>query len=192
MASHIFKSSLPDVDIPDGPLTGFVLQQCRIVDPEGNDLGVDEVGEVWVRGPQVMQGYLNNEAATADMIDADGWLRTGDIARIDADGHLFIVDRVKELIKVKGFQVAPAELEALIVTHPAVADVAVIGIPDEESGELPKAFITLNPGATATAEDIQSFVAEHVASYKQIRVVEFVDSIPKSPSGKILRRFLRG
>jgi 4-coumarate--CoA ligase len=164
---------------------------CRVVDPEGNDMGVDEEGELWIKGPQVMKGYLNNPQATADTIDDDGWLHTGDVARIDGDGHMYIVDRVKELIKFKGFQVPPAELEALIVTHPAVADVAVIGVPDVEAGELPKAFVVLKPGAEATAEDIQGFVAEHVASYKHIRLVEFADEIPKSASGKILRRFLR-
>ncbi len=164
---------------------------CRIVDPEGNDLGVDEEGELWIKGPQVMKGYLNNAEATAATIDSDSWLHTGDVARIDADGHMYIVDRVKELIKFKGFQVPPAELEALIVTHPAVADVAVIGVPDVEAGELPKAFVVLKPGEEATTEDIQSFVAGHVASYKHIRLVEFTDEIPKSASGKILRRFLR-
>ncbi len=165
--------------------------ECRIVDPDGNDQGTDAEGELWIRGPQVMKGYLNNPEATAATIDDDGWLHTGDVARIDADGHMYIVDRVKELIKYKGFQVAPAELEALIVTHPAVADVAVIGVPEIEAGELPKAFVVLKPDTEATAEDIQSFVAEHVASYKQIRMVEFTDEIPKSASGKILRRFLR-
>jgi len=165
--------------------------ECRIVDPDGNDMGPDEEGELWVRGPQVMKGYLNNAEATAATIDSDGWLHTGDVARIDGDGHMYIVDRVKELIKYKGFQVAPAELEALIVTHPAVADVAVIGIPDLEAGELPKAYVVLKPDMEASAEDIQAFVAEHVASYKQIRLVEFTEEIPKSASGKILRRFLR-
>ena len=164
---------------------------CRIVDPEGNDLTVDEEGELWVQGPQVMMGYLNNPEATAATIDADGWLHTGDVARIDADGHMYIVDRVKELIKFKGFQVPPAELEALIVTHPAVADVAVIGVPDVEAGELPKAFVVLKEGETASEDDIMAFVREHVASYKQIRIVQFTDSIPKSASGKILRRHLR-
>ena len=163
----------------------------RIVDPEGNDLGIDEEGELWVKGPQVMLGYLNNPEATAETLDADGWLHTGDVARIDADGHLFIVDRVKELIKYKGFQVAPAELEALILTHPAVADAAVVGIPDVETDELPKAFITLRAGASVSSEEIMAFVKEQVASYKQIRQVEFIDAIPKSPSGKILRRLLR-
>ena len=164
----------------------------RIVDPEsGKDLDVGEDGEIWVKGPQVMPGYLNNAEATAATIDAEGWLHTGDIGHIDEDGHFTIVDRLKELIKFKGFQVPPAELEALLVTHPAVADAAVIGIPDDEAGELPKAFIALKEGVSASAEDIQKFVADKVASYKQIRIVQFVDSIPKSASGKILRRVLR-
>ncbi|MEL6344078.1 MAG: 4-coumarate--CoA ligase family protein, partial [Myxococcota bacterium] len=121
----------------------------------------------------------------------DGWLHTGDVATRDADGHFYIVDRLKELIKYKGFQVPPAELEALLITHPAVQDVAVIGIPDEEAGELPKAFIVKAPGQDPSAADLQSFVAEHVSTYKRIRMVEFIDAIPKSASGKILRRVLR-
>lgn len=165
--------------------------ECRIVDLEGNDLGIDEDGELWVRGPQVMQGYLNNEEATAATIDADGWLHTGDVAHFDSDGHIFIVDRIKELIKYKGFQVPPAELEGLLLTHPAIADAAVIGIPDDEAGEIPKAFITLQAGQEMSAEDIQEFVAGQVATYKQVRIVEFIDEIPKSASGKILRRELR-
>ena len=146
---------------------------------------------MWVRGPQVMKGYLNNEAATKNTIDDDGWLHTGDIGHIDADGHLFIVDRLKELIKYKGFQVPPAELEALLLTHPQIADAAVIGVPDDEAGEIPAAYVVLKQGQDATAADIQGFVAEKVASYKQIRKVTFVDAIPKSASGKILRRVLR-
>ena len=165
--------------------------ECRVVDDEGNDQGVDGEGELLIRGPQVMKGYLNNPEATAATIDSDGWLHTGDVARFDSDGHMYIVDRVKELIKFKGFQVAPAELEGLIITHPAVADVAVIGVPDLEAGELPKAYVVLKPGVEATAEDIKGFVAEHVASYKRLHMVEFTDAIPKSASGKILRRFLR-
>ncbi len=164
---------------------------CRIVDPEGNDLGPGEEGELWIKGPQVMKGYLNNPEATAATIDADGWLHTGDVARIDPDDHMYIVDRVKELIKFKGFQVPPAELEALIITHPSVADVAVIGVPEIEAGELPKAFVVVKPGEEVTEDEIKAFVKAEVASYKQIRLVEFVDSIPKSASGKILRRMLR-
>ncbi|MEC8741357.1 MAG: AMP-binding protein, partial [Pseudomonadota bacterium] len=166
--------------------------ESRVVDPEtGKDLGLDEDGEIWVRGPQVMAGYLNNEQATRDTIDEEGWLHTGDIGHVDEDGHFTIVDRLKELIKYKGFQVPPAELEALLVTHPSVADAAVIGIPDDEAGELPKAFVALKAGEEVSAEGIQQFVAGQVATYKQIRILEFVDEIPKSASGKILRRLLR-
>lgn len=166
--------------------------ESRIVDPDtGEDQPLGERGELWVRGPQVMKGYLNNPEATAATLDSDGWLHTGDVAIIDEDHHMTIVDRVKELIKYNGFQVPPAELEGLLITHPEVNDVAVIGIPDESAGELPKAFIVRSPGSEVTAEDLQAFVAEHVASYKHIRLVEFIDEIPKSASGKILRRLLR-
>jgi acyl-CoA synthetase (AMP-forming)/AMP-acid ligase II len=166
--------------------------ECRIVDPEsGEDQPVGERGELWVRGPMVMTGYLNNEKATAETIDADGWLHTGDVAIIDDHGHYSIVDRIKELIKYNGFQVPPAELEGLLITHPAIVDVAVIGVPDEAAGELPKAFITLAPGASVSLDEVQEFVGEHFASYKQIRLLEEIDVIPKSASGKILRRELR-
>lgn len=166
--------------------------ESRIVDPEtGKDLGIGEDGEIWVRGPQVMPGYLNNEQATKETIDADGWLHTGDIGHVDEDGHFTIVDRLKELIKFKGFQVPPAELEALLVTHPAVADAAVIGVPDDEAGELPKAFVALKAGQEASEDEIKQFVAAKVATYKQIRLLEFVSEIPKSASGKILRRLLK-
>jgi acyl-CoA synthetase (AMP-forming)/AMP-acid ligase II len=169
----------------------------RIIDSDGVDMGPNEEGELLIKGPQVMLGYLNNESASRETVDADGWLHTGDLARIDEDGYMTIVDRVKELIKYKGFQVAPAELEALLITHPAVADVAIVGMPDDEAGELPKAFISLKPNIAASpalapsCDDIKEFVAKHVATYKRIHAVEFVDTIPKSASGKILRRFLR-
>ena len=166
--------------------------EIRLVDPDtGEDQDVGSEGELWVRGPQVMKGYLNNESATRDTIDEDGWLHTGDVAVVDEFHHVSIVDRVKELIKYKGFQVPPAELEALIVAHPKVADVAVIGVADDEAGELPKAFVVRAPGADLTVEELQEYVRGHVASYKQVRLVEFVDEIPKSASGKILRRMLR-
>jgi len=165
--------------------------ELRIVDPEGRDLGVDEDGEMWVRGPQVMRGYLGNPDATAATIDPEGWLRTGDVGHVDAAGHLFVVDRLKELIKYKGFQVPPAELEALLLTHPSVADAAVVGVPDEDAGEVPVAYVVLRDGAEVTGEVIRAFVAGQVAHYKQIRRVSFVEAIPKSPSGKILRRLLR-
>ncbi|MEJ6721645.1 AMP-binding protein [Ilumatobacter sp.] len=166
--------------------------ESRIVDPVGGeDQGVGDRGELWVRGPQVMKGYLNNPEATAATVDADGWLHTGDVAIIDEFGHMTIVDRLKELIKFKGFQVAPAELEALIITHPKVADVAVIGIADDEAGEVPKAFVTAVDGETVTLEEIQALVAEHLVSYKQIKVLEVIEAIPKSAAGKILRKELR-
>jgi len=166
--------------------------ETRIVDPEtGSDLGRNEDGELWIRGPQVMLGYLNNREATAEMIDDAGWLRTGDIGHVDSDDHFYIVDRLKELIKYKGFQVPPAELEALLLGNPAVADAAVIGIPDEEAGEVPKAFVVLKPGAVLTEEEVHDFVDIHVAHYKRLRAIEFVAEIPKSASGKILRRVLR-
>src|SRR5438067_63975 len=164
--------------------------ECRIVDAAtGADLDVEADGELLIRGPQVMRGYLNNPEATAATLDAGGWLHTGDIGHVDADGYFTIVDRLKELIKYKGFQVAPAELEALLCTHPAVADAAVIPIPDDECGEVPKAFVVLK-GETSPAALI-AYVAEHVAPYKKVRVIEVIDAIPKSPSGKILRRLLK-
>jgi acyl-CoA synthetase (AMP-forming)/AMP-acid ligase II len=163
--------------------------ECKLVDPAtGGELGPNQEGELCVRGPQIMKGYLNNPEATARTIDADNWLHTGDIGYADADGHFFIVDRVKELIKYKGFQVAPAELEAILLTHPAVADAAVIPCPDDEAGEVPKAFV-VTKGKT-TAEAIMEFVEERVAPYKKLRFVEFIEQIPKSASGKILRRVL--
>ncbi len=166
--------------------------EVRVVDNEtGADLGVDEDGEIWIRGPQVMMGYLNRPQATSITIDEDGWLHTGDIGHLDADDHLYVVDRLKELIKYKGFQVPPAELEALLLTHPDVADAAVIGVPDLEAGELPKAFVVLKPGHDAAPRALMEFVAEHVAHYKQIRMLDLVAEIPKSASGKILRRLLR-
>ena len=165
--------------------------QCRIVDPEtGKDLASGERGEIWVKGPQVMLGYLNNEAATKATLTDDGWLKTGDIAIIDDDGYLFIVDRLKELIKFKGFQIAPAELEATLVAHSGVQDAAVIGKPDEEAGEVPIAFVIPTDPAL-TEDELKIYIAETLAPYKQLHEIRFVTDIPKSPSGKILRRLLR-
>jgi acyl-CoA synthetase (AMP-forming)/AMP-acid ligase II len=163
--------------------------ECKIVDLEtGEALPPGKRGEVCVRGPQVMKGYLNRPEATAQTIDADDWLHTGDIGYADEDSHFFIVDRAKELIKYKGFQVPPAELEAVLLTHPCVADAAVIPCADDEAGEVPKAIVvTKQPTEAAT---IIEYVSERVAPYKRIRYLEFVDKIPKSPSGKILRRVL--
>ena len=163
--------------------------QARLVDPAtGHDVPSGQPGELWVSGPQVMAGYLDDPAATAETL-SDGWLRTGDIARVDERGDFYIVDRLKELIKYKGYQVAPAELEAVLLTHPDVLDAAVIGVPDPAAGELPKGFVVTRGETTADA--IMSWVAERVAPYKKLRAVEFVSEVPKSPSGKILRRVLQ-
>jgi acyl-CoA synthetase (AMP-forming)/AMP-acid ligase II len=136
-----------------------------------------------------MTGYLNNESATTATIDTDGWLHTGDIAEVDEDGYFTIVDRLKELIKYKGFQVPPAELEAILITHPAVADCAVIGVPDEEAGELPKAFVVC--AGEVSDDEIMDYVADKVSPQKKIRLIERIEEIPKSASGKILRRQLK-
>ena len=162
---------------------------CRLVDPmTGQDVPTGERGELWIHGPQVMKGYFNKPEATASCLSEDGWFRTGDVAVVDEQGWFSIVDRVKELIKYKGLQVAPAELEAVLLSNPAIADAAVIPVPDDDCGEVPKAFVVKR--SELSAEDVMAFVAERVSSYKKVRMVEFVDSIPKSPSGKILRRLL--
>ncbi len=164
--------------------------ECKIADIETQAaLGVRQDGELWVRGPQIMQGYLNQPEATAAMVDSDGWLHTGDIGFCDEDGYFWIVDRLKELIKYKGFQVAPAELEEVLRGHPAVGDVAVIGVPDPEAGEVPKALV-VRKGEVSTDELID-FVAGQVAPHKKIRAVEFVAEIPRSASSNILRRLLK-
>jgi acyl-CoA synthetase (AMP-forming)/AMP-acid ligase II len=163
--------------------------EIRVVNVEtGADCDANQEGEIWVRGPQVMKGYLNRPDATAAMIDSDGWLHTGDIGYADADDFFFIVDRVKEMIKYKGMQIAPAELEALLLSHPAIADAAVVPVEDDEAGEVPKGYVVAR--ASVTPDEIMTYVAERVAPYKKLRYVEVIDQIPKSPSGKILRRLL--
>jgi acyl-CoA synthetase (AMP-forming)/AMP-acid ligase II len=186
------KSRLARVeDTPPGSVGALIPNtEARLVDPgTGEDVAEDEEGELWVRGPQVMTGYLNNPDATRETLVQDGWLRTGDIARIDPQGFTYIVDRLKELIKYKGHQVPPAELEAVLVSHPKVKDAGVVGVPMEDGGEAPKAFVVSDDGVDP--EELMSYVAERVAPYKRIREVEFIDEIPKSASGKILRRVLR-
>jgi acyl-CoA synthetase (AMP-forming)/AMP-acid ligase II len=166
--------------------------ECRLVDAEtGQDVGPGEVGELWIRGPQVMVGYLHNPQATADTLDADGWLHTGDIATVDEAGCYRIVDRLKELIKHNGYQVAPAELEAVLLENPDIADAAVVGVADPAFGEVPKAFVVRRSGAVLDDAAVIEYVKNHVAPYKRVRLVEFVDAIPKSSSGKILRKQLR-
>jgi acyl-CoA synthetase (AMP-forming)/AMP-acid ligase II len=166
--------------------------ECKVMAiVSGEELDVRQEGELWVRGPQVMKGYLNRPEVTAATIDRDGWLRTGDIGYADEDGHFYIVDRLKEMIKYKAMQVAPAELEAMLLSHPAVADAAVIPSPDEEAGEVPKAFVVRKADAPdVTPDELMAYVAERVAPHKKIRRLEFIEAVPKTASGKILRRVL--
>ncbi|XP_042507707.1 probable CoA ligase CCL5 [Macadamia integrifolia] len=165
--------------------------EAKIVDPDtGEALPVNRTGELWLRGPSVMKGYLSNPEATTSTIDKEGWLRTGDICYIDEEGYIFVVDRLKELIKYKGYQVPPAELEALLLTHPEIADAAVIPFPDKEVGQYPMAYVVRKAGSNQSESAVMDFVSTQVAPYKRIRRVAFVAAIPKSPSGKILRKDL--
>ena len=173
-----------------GPASSDTEQKVVDLYSGDKELPFGEEGELMMRGGQVMQGYFNDPESTAETLTKDGWLHTGDIARMDENGYVWIVDRKKELIKYKGFQVPPAELEGLLLEHDSVADCAVIGKPDEESGEVPKAFVVPVNGTYPEAAELIAFVSSHVASFKQIREIEFVDAIPKNPSGKILRRIL--
>jgi len=187
-ASHLGPTTADKIK----PASGGRLMpnlECRVVDVgSGVELPAGEHGEIQVRGPIVMKGYLNHPDATANTIDAEGWMRTGDVGYVDADGDFYIVDRTKELIKFKGLQVAPAELEAIILGHPQIADAAVIGIFDEEAGEIPKAFVVRK--GEVSDQEVVAYVAERVAPHKKIRAVEFIDQLPKSATGKLLRRVL--
>lgn len=168
--------------------------EVKIIKEDGSEAGYNEPGEVLARGPQVVMGYLNNPEATASTFDEEGWLHTGDQGSIDEEGMIHITDRIKELIKVKGIGVAPAELEDLLLGHDKVEDVAVMGMPDDYSGELPKAHVVLKPGVkadSAVGKELILFVQEKKVRYKWIKEIEFVEEIPKSPSGKILRRVLK-
>jgi acyl-CoA synthetase (AMP-forming)/AMP-acid ligase II len=188
-ASHVMAADSGRAGAVGRTIAGTL---CRIVDPgTGKDMGVDEEGELWIKGPQVMKGYLNNPKATAENIVEGGWLRTGDIGCIDADDYLFIRDRLKELIKVKGFQVAPAELEGILLDHPEIADAGVIGRADPEAGEVPVAYIQRAPGSDISADTVKAHLVGQLAHYKHLADVVFVDEVPKSASGKILRRMLR-
>ena len=171
---------------------------CKLIDTatgeEITEFGADGQtlpGELWIKGPNVMLGYLNNPEATAETLDADGFLHTGDIAVYHEGGYFSIVDRAKELIKYKGYQIAPAELEALLLGHPKVMDVAVIGVLDDDKQEIPKAFVVAAPDSGLTETEVMEFLAAQVAPHKKVRRVEFIDAIPKSTSGKILRKDLR-
>ncbi|MFF0107749.1 4-coumarate--CoA ligase family protein [Streptomyces hirsutus] len=192
--THVVPLDAMD-DAPPGTVGKLIAgTEMRIValDDPAKDLGPGESGEILIRGPQVMKGYLGRPDATDAMIDEDGWLHTGDIGHTDEDGWLFVVDRVKELIKYKGFQVAPAELEALLLTHPGIADAAVIGVYDDDGNEVPHAHVVRRPSAPGLTEsEVRMYVAEHVAPYKRVCQVTFLDAVPRAASGKILRRELR-
>ncbi|XP_057974354.1 probable CoA ligase CCL5 [Malania oleifera] len=165
--------------------------EAKIVDPEsGEALPVNRTGELWLRGPTIMKGYFSNVEATTSTLDSNGWLRTGDLCYIDEDGFIFVVDRLKELIKYKGYQVPPAELEALLLTHPEITDAAVIPYPDQEVGQYPMAYVVRKAGSNLSGSEVMDFTAKQVAPYKRIRRVAFIASVPKNPSGKILRKDL--
>jgi 4-coumarate--CoA ligase len=187
-ASHISGTVASGPGGCGTPVPGI---ECRIVDEAGHDLPPGELGELWIRGAQVMQGYWRNPSATAATLVDGGWLRTGDLARIDAAGNLTVVDRLKELIKCNGFQVAPAELEGVLAAHEAVADAAVIGVPDEQCGEVPAAFVVLKAGHEIDAAALREFTNARLARYKHVRRLEFVATVPRTPAGKVVRRALR-
>jgi 4-coumarate--CoA ligase len=193
--THAIPYDRPDIDRSS---VGMLLAdtEARLLADDGSDIdapadGASAPGELLIRGPQVMAGYLNRPDATAEMLDGDGWLHTGDVATVTHDGVFRIVDRLKELIKYKGYQVAPAVIEAVLLEHPAVADAAVIGALDDDGQEVPKAFVVVQQGSELDAEAVIAHVAAHVAPHEKVRQVEFIDAIPKSASGKILRKDLR-
>ncbi|MGH3519889.1 MAG: 4-coumarate--CoA ligase family protein, partial [Haloechinothrix sp.] len=190
--THVIPLDRDDIGVGNVGL-GVPNQEFKLIDPDtGEEVGPGERGELCIRGPQAMKGYLNNPEATAHTIDGEGWLHTGDVATVDENGVTAIVDRVKELIKYKGYQVPPAELEALLLTNPKIADAAVIGVRDAEGEEVPKAFVVKQADAGELTEDeVMAFVAERIAPHKKVRAVQFIEAVPKSASGKILRKDLR-
>ncbi|MBI4529445.1 MAG: AMP-binding protein [Deltaproteobacteria bacterium] len=178
----------PELESVGPPVADTEERVMDLQDPE-RVLRPGEVGELLVRGPQVMHGYWRDPVLTAQVL-TERWFHTGDLARIDERGYVFIVGRTKEMIKYMGYTVAPAELEALLLEHSQVRDCAVVGVPDREAGEIPKAFVVLKPGAATDKDALMNFLRDKVAGYKRVRQVEFIDAIPRSPSGKILRRLL--
>lgn len=194
--THVLPGDRDDLDLGS---IGFPIAQTevKLIALESGDeidipeSGKSDPGEIWVRGPQVMLGYLGRDDATREVIDDDGFLHTGDVAVVGDKGEFYIVDRLKELIKYKGYQVAPAELEALLLTHPDITDAAAIGAADEDGQEIPKAYVVRRVGSSLDADGVMEFVAERVAPHKKVRAVAFIDAIPKSTAGKILRKELR-
>lgn len=194
--TEFIPMSIGPLDFPRATSIGVPLPdtKMKVVNIETNESnGPNEIGEIWGWSPnRIMKGYLKNPEATAMTIDKDGWLHCGDLGYYDEDGYFYVVDRLKELIKFKGHQVAPAELEALLITHPSLKEAAVIGVPDEIAGELPRAYVVLNPGHEVTEKEVQEFVAGKTSPEKHLRGgVIFIEEIPKSASGKILRKNLK-
>jgi long-chain acyl-CoA synthetase len=191
--THVGFNSPPEMNRPASIGQPLALTECRVVDSEGNDVAPGEAGELIMRGPQIMLGYWKEPQATASVL-RDGWYFSGDIVRTDADGFYYVLDRSKEMIKYKGFPVAPAEVEALLLEHPAIRDCGVVAKPDSDAGEIPCAFVVLREGfrpSDALDQELREFVADRLAHHKQPREVRFVEAVPRTPSGKILRRELR-
>lgn len=191
-AARVFGTMGPDESRIEGA-TGKLMAnyEAKVVDPEtGASLPPSKPGELWVRGATVMKGYVDDEKATAAVLDSEGWLRTGDLCYINNEGFMFFVDRIKELIKYKAYQVPPAELEHLLNSHPDVVEAAVVPFPDEEAGQVPAAFVVRRSGSDIDESQIKDFIAKQVSPYKRVRRVTFIDSLPKNASGKLLRREL--
>ena len=165
--------------------------EFRLVDEDGNDVPQGEPGEIWMKSPYVMKEYWRKPEETANVFTEDGWLKSGDIAYMDEDGYVFIVDRTKDMIIAGGFNIYPRDIDEALVKHPKVADAITIGIPDEYRGENVKAFVQMKPGETATAEELIAFCREHLAAYKVPRLIEFRSELPRTNTGKALRRILR-
>jgi len=190
--THAMSKTSRNYSSVGNPIYDTESKIVEVEDPEFRGIGPNKTGELLIRGPQIMLGYLNNDKATKETLTADGWLRTGDIGYHDENGDFYITDRLKELIKVKGFQVAPAELEEILRMHPEITDAAVIGIPNPATGELPRAFVVAKKNSAVNEKNVQDFVAQKVSEFKRLAGgVEFVDSIPKNATGKILRRELK-
>jgi long-chain acyl-CoA synthetase len=191
--THVGFCSPPEMNRPASIGQPLALTECRVVDLEGNDVAPGEQGELVMRGPQIMMGYWKEPQATAAAL-RDGWYFSGDIVRVDSEGFFYVLDRSKEMIKYKGFPVAPAEVESVLLEHPAVRDCGVVAKPDPAAGEIPCAFIVLRPGFVASDaldQELRAFVADRLARHKQPREIRFVEAVPRTPSGKILRRELR-
>jgi long-chain acyl-CoA synthetase len=191
--THVGFIAPPEMTRPASIGQPLALTECRVVDLNGNDVAQGEQGELVMRGPQFMLGYWKEPQATAAVL-RDGWYFSGDIVRVDADGFYYVLDRSKEMIKYKGFPVAPAEVESLLLEHPAVRDCGVVARPDADAGEIPCAFVVLREGfepSDALDKELRNFVADRLAHHKQPREIRFVDAVPRTPSGKILRRELR-